>query len=290
MQRQITNDEYSTIREYRKLKGYKWKKEDYSNLRKAVNRFNKRVDELIKETGKVQYLPKKFSYYELKDTITTKTDLNKTIKMLDRFQKKGQDKKIVVPNTEKEIEITRWEYNELNRLGKAINKKRDKRKEQLIKYNEKSGDGKLRGEFKKAGMGRVDLKALDHIEPIPYGIERFQAHERVISFMNESRLDYYKEKDYVYKKNVIGMLRNNFKYKKKQAQKLANIIEGMSMNKFMDVYHGHRDLVEFAYSSPEQEKANLEQLYGFFGETYEDDELVSQPKIKKTKTTSRRKK
>ena len=87
----------------------KWKKGDYISLGKAISNFNKKINELQAEENKL-YLPNIIEYKEAKENITTRSELNRLINSLRRFQKQGAEELYVTQAGE---EITKWERKEL---------------------------------------------------------------------------------------------------------------------------------------------------------------------------------
>ena len=87
----------------------RWKKDDYSALRKAVNEFNKKVQEL--ESLEIENLPEKISYKETKQNILTRKEFNRRLKEIEKFQKSNQQDLITLESGE---QMTRWEKNVLS--------------------------------------------------------------------------------------------------------------------------------------------------------------------------------
>ena len=88
----------------------RWKKGDYIRLGQAVSRFNKMLSELDDVANDV--LPKGREYKELRDTITTRAELNRIIKSLGKATKENLREVHTFSSGE---EITSWEFNELKK-------------------------------------------------------------------------------------------------------------------------------------------------------------------------------
>lgn len=97
----------------------KWQRKDYSNLKKAVNQFNKKIKEFEK-IDKDLILPDIVNYQDLKSDIVTRKQLNQTINSLNRIKFKSALDEIELASGEK---ITRWEYQDvIRKQPKAIEK------------------------------------------------------------------------------------------------------------------------------------------------------------------------
>ena len=101
--------------------GIKWRKQDYSNLRKAINEFNKKVKEL--EQLGLENLPKQINYKDEKADIYTRKEFNRRLNEIRKFQNKNQSKFVTLESGEI---MTRWEKNVLenarNRAERRLTK------------------------------------------------------------------------------------------------------------------------------------------------------------------------
>ena len=89
----------------------RWTRSDYARLSHAVREFNKTIAELEKLNK--NYLPEGFNYKELRDSIYSRSELNRIIKSLKRFTANTKEQAIVtIPSGE---EISKWEYKELKK-------------------------------------------------------------------------------------------------------------------------------------------------------------------------------
>lgn len=102
----------------------RWSEEDYSNLKKAVSDFNKKIRKLEKEEG-LLYLPETKLYSETRDKITTRKEYNRQLKALQDFMKAGAEDLYVTKGGEG---ISKWEWQQTlnqkrileNRLTKEL--------------------------------------------------------------------------------------------------------------------------------------------------------------------------
>lgn len=102
----------------------RWNKQDEMKLQKAVNDFNKKIRRLEKEENNLQ-LPDTLNYQDLRENISTRSELNRRLSSLERFQKEGAENLYTTKAGEK---LTKWEYQETikqrniakNRLNKEL--------------------------------------------------------------------------------------------------------------------------------------------------------------------------
>lgn len=90
----------------------RWRKDDYKKLRNAINKFNRTIDKLEDDT--INYLPDVVSYKEIKSSINTRKELNRTIKMLRSASYENLSDFITLDSGEI---LSKWEYRQL-RLAK----------------------------------------------------------------------------------------------------------------------------------------------------------------------------
>lgn len=85
----------------------RWKRGDYIKLSKAVNKFNKQVNEL--QSKGYNYLPEVKSYQSIKDSIYTRKELNRLVNSMKKFTVETAKK----VELESGRELSAWEYKEL---------------------------------------------------------------------------------------------------------------------------------------------------------------------------------
>lgn len=96
----------------------KWKKEDISNLRKAVNEFNRRVSEL--ESYGREIVPEKLDYKKIKAEIYTRNELNRQLREMKLLNKSSMADIITLESGQK---LTRFELVQLTRATNRATKR-----------------------------------------------------------------------------------------------------------------------------------------------------------------------
>lgn len=218
--------------------GIQWKKQDYIRLGKAVSEFNKKIKEL-QVNENIAYLPNLEQYKELKKTITTRQELNRIINSLRRFQKEGAED---LYKTEAGEELTKWEYQELNRLKNQALKR--------LNIEKASLEEPISSKFSKAQMGSAEYKRLQA------NIENISKLEELTGFEFKSlkqRLRFIGASDYAFKKAVIykqNYLEEIEKYSSfENYEKLLNKIKNLSPERFYEFMSATELTKDLTYQS-----------------------------------------
>ena len=94
----------------------RWKKGDYIKLGQAVSRFNKIINEI--EVEEDMLLPEIKDYKELKESITSRKELNRVIKSLRRATHANLTEARAFESGQ---EVSKWEFAEINKArGRAF--------------------------------------------------------------------------------------------------------------------------------------------------------------------------
>lgn len=88
----------------------RWKLNDYKELEKAVNSFNRKIKRLERR-GKTS-LPETLDYVETRKEIRSRKELNRILRSLEDFKKKDAEEIIKLKSG---TEITKWEYGEVKK-------------------------------------------------------------------------------------------------------------------------------------------------------------------------------
>ena len=188
---------------------FKLRKNDYQDLKQAVNNFNKKISELEK-TERASYLPEKIDLSVLRARIekgsqfATKNELRRYITDLRRFNEKGQENLFVAGSGEK---YTIWEAQSLQKQADIRIKQLEK---ELKPYKQKDSSG-----FSKVQMGNTEARS------IQFNIDRLQnlfntknqngKLDRLKTYIRTTgTLDYTLKKARIYKENYLRVLKNNY--------------------------------------------------------------------------------
>lgn len=177
---------------YREIK---WRKEDVTNLRKAVSEFNKNVRKLNKNRADTDYIPEQIDYKMTKDLIKNRAEFNRVIRSLGRFEGNEAFKKVKLPSGK---EITAWEKREI-----GYQRRTAKQNISRMMAEEKKKYGRKTNYYREL---ETSLKSLDDIFN-----RKGQAYN-----LTKQRLENYGSSDFelrraiVYKENYLSMLQKRF--------------------------------------------------------------------------------
>lgn len=177
----------------------KWKRSDYITLGKAVANFNRKINELNREEQKL-YLPEVMNYQEVKENITTRSELNRVLNSLRRFNKEGAED---LYTTKAGEQITKWERQELTIQTRTASR-RLKTELSELKLPGKTGFSRVQMGSLRAREIEQQLKSLSKLES-KTGYE-FERLSRRIKMLGTS--DFTLKKAYVFQENFMDNLQN----------------------------------------------------------------------------------
>ena len=139
-----------------KYHSIKWRDSDTKELSRVVRNYNAKINRLIKKNPQIEnVLPEKVTVAQLKELINTRQDLKRELNALKRFSKRGAEEIVIVPNTDYNLKITKWQKTEMNRRVGIINRRRKKRLEDLSNMEMKSRGESLGYKKSDIGMGKA---------------------------------------------------------------------------------------------------------------------------------------
>lgn len=230
----------------------RWTDADNQELAKVVRNFNAKISRLAKKNPQIKnVLPEKQSVRQLKELINTRADLKRELNALKRFSKRGAEKIVVVPNTDYNLTLTKWQKVEMNRRIGIINRRRKKRLEELENIEvESRGEaaGYTRGEL---GMGRLEKVELAPMNAFTRRMTQADIKWKWASVMKQSQSDYFNERDYQLRDNFIKTLQEN--YNTNDIKDVIDRINNMDIGDFLNEFHKDPAAFEWAYP-PNQEQ------------------------------------
>lgn len=212
----------------------KFTKEQLTELRKAVNNFNKKRNKLITEENKM-YLPQEINYKYQKSRIETTKELNRYIKSLQAFNKQGAEKLVTLETGDI---ITKWQKQQIQYASRRAMKSQVARLEQLSKPT-------IDGKFSRTQMPDEEVASiLTNIEDIE-GLwnrkgESFKRLANRIDLLGH--FDYYERKNRIYKENYLEMLKTIGAVNYENYDKFYNKIKNLSPSEFYDFVNKNKNL------------------------------------------------
>lgn len=238
----------------------RWKPSDEKELARVVKNFNAKLTRLkknpqlletdytrkhgISRQSMLSALPDKVSVKELKQLINSRQDLNRELNALKRFSKRGAEQIRIVPNTEYNLKITKWQNTEMNRRVGIINRRRKKRLQDLINL-EMTDRGELlgytRGDF---GMGRQEELQLRPMNAFTRSMTQTGLNKKFKTIMQEIQSDYYTKEDYALRENYLKGIKENYNWE--DVQDVYEHISKMDIREFIDTFNSEGGNFEIA--------------------------------------------
>lgn len=215
----------------------KWRDSDRKALATAVRKFNSKRTKLLKVVPELEdFLPKKASVKEIKDSVRTRRDFNNELKSLERFLAKGAEKPIV---TKEGVKTTQYQKRELRIKVNAINARRRAELKKAAPSTEKGTMGTIRENNllpKNADINKV---------------KKSDWAKYVESVEKQSKDSYSDERIERYKENYLKGLENAFGENGNHIKQLASQLSG---DVLMDMYYNDPVLqLDFIYDPLEME-------------------------------------
>lgn len=228
----------------------RWSRSDYARLRGAVNQFNRKINELKTEENKL-YLPDTINYQEAKENITTRSELDRTINSLKRFQRKGAESLYV---TEAGQQMTKWERRELG-IQKQIASRRLRAELSSLSLPMKGSNySRIQMGSERAREIQKQLENLNKIETT----KGFDFNLTKLRIMKAGVSDYEMKKAITYRENYLQELEKykNFQNYEKLEEKLKSITNPVAFYDFMSNTELTKDLTYQSDQAYTQEEFN----------------------------------
>ena len=178
----------------------RWKRGDYIKLSRAVNKFNKQVNEL--QAKGYNYLPETKSYQSLKENIYTRKELNRLVNSMKKFNIETAKK----VELESGKELTSWEYREI----KLARNRARKYLEGKLELQEKENPyAKFGLDTKEVATTKQTIASLDKLEKTK---DTFEVNRLIRRITNLGRNDAEMRKAAIYKENYMEALEQMSNY------------------------------------------------------------------------------
>lgn len=223
----------------------KWRESDEQELKRVIRNYNAKVKRLAKKNPQIEnVLPEKVSVAQMKELINTRQDLKRELNALKRFSKRGAEEIVVVPGTDYNLKITKWQKTEMNRRVGVINRRRAKRLEEISNTEMTSrgeGLGYTRGEL---GMGKAEEISLRPMNAFTRRMSQTDLKWKWKSILKESKSDFFTERDYLVRENYIKGIKENYDYE--SVKDIIKQIESIDINEFLNIFNSEGGTFEMA--------------------------------------------
>lgn len=238
----------------------RWSESDAKELARSVKNFNAKVTRLQKKyAGTDVIIPEKVSVKELRELVTTRRDLKRELKSLQSFTQRGSEEVVKIPNTNNNIQMTKWQREEMSKRAKLINDKRYYRRQKL-EAQELSNQGKSLGYTRgDIGMGKAEANQLRPTQAFTKSMDKYSVAEKMKHLRKESQSDYWRKRDILMRENYIKALEENFN--PSDIKDVVEKIRDMDINKFKEKLLSDPEDFNTAYPpDDEQYQGYLSQL------------------------------
>lgn len=223
----------------------RWTKADEAELKRIVKNFNARVAAYAKKDPKnANALPERVSAANLKKMITTRDDLERELKALERFKAKTA-KLVDIPGNYYNEKITKWQRTEMNRRAAQVNKNRKFRREQLF-GTEATDRGKPLGYSASVTMSEEEKAALQPINVFTKFQNRADINQKYRTLVKQSMASYWKARDNALKEGYINAIRQNLGTTE-AVEEVIEHIENMDPGEFRKKYDSDQSKFDVAY-------------------------------------------
>lgn len=259
----------------------RWSEADNQELTRAVKNFNAKVKRLEKKYGNSDViLPEKVSMKQMRELISTRRDLQRELKSLQSFTQRGSETIITIPNTDNNIQVTKWQRDEMTKRASVINRKRTIRRKEL-EQTELENRGKALGYTRgDIGMGKVEAIQLRPTSTFTKKMSKADVKAKWEHFMRESQSDYWKKRDVLMRENFIKALEQNFN--PKDVKDIVANIRNMDLDEFKDKLLA--DPEDFSTAYPPDE----EQYQAYLSKLRSTWQTKEKPKAKKKAKSKKR--
>lgn len=187
----------------------RWRENDEKELKRLIKNFNTKISYVKKKHPELaSSMPGKLSFKELKNKISTRSELKRTENSLKRFSRKGAEKQIV---SSRGAKSTVWEVNEF-KIKQRIENARRTRERKKIESQEVKSRGKGVG-VTRSEMGSIKENSL---KPSKKNFNNLSQKEWELA-----------------KRNIDNMLNENYRNDKKMQMK-ENYIKGLENAGYSD--------------------------------------------------------
>lgn len=213
----------------------RWREADEAELKRVVKNFNAKLTRLEKkDPSKKNALPDRVSAAQLRDMIQTRQDLNRELNSLRRFSERGAEEIVTAPDNYYNLELTKWQKDEMNRRAATINAVRTKRRKRLEEMEMKHKGQSLGYKVGDVGMDTVSKNELKPVKAFTKYQSRADLKYREKQLVRESQSGYWDRRDEGMRRGYINSIREHF-----AEDDVLDVIEAIENMDFQDFYNTH---------------------------------------------------
>lgn len=234
----------------------RWQESDLNELERTVKNFNAKLSRISAKNPQIKsLLPERVEVAKLKQLINTRQDLNREINALKRFTnrkniiKQNEDGTfqgiVTVPNTDYNLQTTKWQYTEMNRRVGIINRRRKQRLNDIQNLEATSRGKSLGYKVGAIGMGKAYEVSLNPMNSFTRRMTQTDLKYKWKAIQKESSTDYFTKKDYQLRENAINTILTN--YNPEDVKDIVGVIRDMDIQEFLNKFLSEPNYFEFFY-------------------------------------------
>lgn len=215
----------------------KWAEKDLVNLRNAIRSFNAKLTRVGKDPEILPYLPRYLNVKELQESISTRTEYNRTLKRIKRFMRPESTELV---EGKKGLIISKYELRETQIDLARANRELSQQRKRIEEYKRKGAQ--------KRGVRPEHLPDMDvaqfskikfNIDEIRPGKE-YELKKQAIEYASKARnFDDFKS-------NYITGVQNEFGYD--AAIYIASLMNQLNNDQIQEAYYSNPDAqIDFIY-------------------------------------------
>lgn len=246
----------------------RWRDSDYENIRREVRNAKARANYIKKHNPELAgAMPELPSVDEIVSAVKTRDDLKRELKSLSKFRGAAAREIVVVPNTEYDLKITKWQYDDMLRREKPINERRAEMREQIQNVEMKSRNqplGYTRGDI---GLSSADDTSTKPMNIFTRHMNKRDLNKKHKTLRKESSKLHWDSKQKHLKDSLIDGIKANYNgyVSEEELNSLVSHIEGLSFEDYYETLMTDTDAREFVSPPPganmdEHMKNNFEGL------------------------------
>ena len=240
----------------------RWTNDDEAELKRVVKNFNeklrrvgKKEEALAKQdpSYKKTTLPEKVSVKQMKKLISTRADLKRELNSLKRFSQKGAEIGVDAPGNKYNLQITKWQKEDMSRRVGNINRVRNNRLKALEDIEMTSAGENLGYTVGQFGTGTTDKNSLKPTKAFTRDMNSADVTKKHRALIKESQSNFFAKKDEELKRNYIekGLKRN---FNEEEVSDVIESIENMSFSEFYKKFKAEGGSMEWLYPPSEAER------------------------------------
>lgn len=230
----------------------RWTEADVKEVDRVLRNYNAKVKRLEqKYQGTEVVLPERVAKKDFLELVGTRRDLQRELKSLQRFSKRGAEEIVKAPITENTIYMTKWQRTEMNRYKGIINAQRAKRYEMVVDIEMEHRNQPLGYTVGEFGMGKAEMNSLKPLEAFTKKMDKYDLQKKARSLRKHAQSDYFNKADNRLLENFLGSIKETYggAYPE-ETEQLLNSIRNMGFKEFYKKFKANPGQFEITSDPP----------------------------------------